>query len=107
MVVRIYGRRMFMWQAVDQEGEVLDVLVQKLRDKLAALKSQWELLRKQGLSPYEIVTDGLASYGAALETWAAARAIIPVDCVITTGPRIRIYRCGDESLLRSPFQEGP
>ena len=38
MVVRINGKRMFMWRAVDKEGEVLDVLVQKRRNKAAALK---------------------------------------------------------------------
>ena len=64
MVVRINGRRMFMWRAVDQEGEVLDVLVQKRRNKRAALK----LRRKQGYAPVEIATDCLRSYGAALET---------------------------------------
>ncbi len=57
-----------MWRAVDQEGEVLDVLVQKRRNKRAALKFLRKLLRKQGYAPDEIVTDGLASYGAALET---------------------------------------
>ena len=64
MVVRINGLRMFMWRAVDQEGEVLDVLVQKRRNKRAALK----LRRKQGYAPVEIATDCLRSYGVALET---------------------------------------
>lgn len=64
MVVRINGKRMFMWRAVDDEGEVLDALVQKRRNKRAALK----LLKRQGYTPDEIVTDGLPSYGAALET---------------------------------------
>ena len=68
MVVRINGKRMFMWRAVDQEGEVLDVLVQKRRKKCAALKLLRKLLRKQGYVPDEIVTNGLASYGAALDT---------------------------------------
>jgi len=68
MVVRINGRRMFMWRAVDQEGEVLDVLVQKRRNKRAALKLLRKLLRKQGFAPDRFVTDGLPSYGAALET---------------------------------------
>ena len=68
MVVRINGRRMFMWRAVDQEGEVLDVLVQKRRNKRAAQRLLRKLLRKQRDAPDEIVTDGLASYGAALET---------------------------------------
>ncbi len=66
MVVRINGVRMFMWRAVDKEGEVLDVLVQKRRNKAAALKLLRKLLKNQGFAPEEIVTDGLASYGAAL-----------------------------------------
>jgi len=68
IVVRINGRLMFMWRAVDQEGEVLDVLVQKRRNKRAAQRLLRKLLRKQGYAPDEIVTDGLASYGAALDT---------------------------------------
>ena len=66
MVVRINGKRMFMWRAVDKEGEVLDVLVQKRRNKAAALKLLRKLLKNQGLVPEAIVTDGLASYKAAL-----------------------------------------
>ncbi len=46
MVVRIDGKRMFMWRAVDSEGEVLDVLVQKRRNKAAALKLLRKLLKK-------------------------------------------------------------
>ena len=68
MVVRINGKRMFMWRAVDDEGEVLDALVQKRRNKRAALKLLRKLLKRQGYTPDEIVTDGLPSYGAALET---------------------------------------
>jgi putative transposase len=66
MVVRIRGKRMFMWRAVDKEGEVLDVLVQKRRNKAAALKLVRKLLKTQGFRPAEIVTDGLQSYGAAM-----------------------------------------
>lgn len=55
-----------MWRAVDKEGEVLDVLVQKRRNKAAALKLLRKLLKNQGFSPEEIVTDGLASYKAAM-----------------------------------------
>ena len=66
MVVRINGQRMWMWRAVDKEGEVLDVLVQKRRNKAAALKLLRKLLKSQGFVPDKIVTDGLASYGAAL-----------------------------------------
>ena len=66
MVVRINGKRMFMWRALDKEGEVLDVLVQKCRNKAAALKLLRKLLKNQGCVPEGIVTDGLASYRAAL-----------------------------------------
>jgi transposase-like protein len=67
MVVRINGERMFMWRAVDKEAEVLDVLVQRRRHKGAALKLLRKLLKRQGQAPEEIVTDGLASYGAAMK----------------------------------------
>ena len=65
MVVKIGGRRMYLWRAVDDEGEVLDVLVQKRRNKAAALKLLRKLLRNQGVHPETIATDKLASYGAA------------------------------------------
>ena len=73
MVVRISGKRMFMWRAVDKEGEVLDVLVQKRRNKAAALKLLRKLLKHQGFVPDAIVTDGLASYGAALRDLGALK----------------------------------
>ena len=66
MYVRIGGRKMWLWRAVDDEGEVLDVLVQKRRNKAAALKLLRRLLRNQGLHPETITTDKLASYGAAV-----------------------------------------
>ena len=65
MVVRIVGKRMYLWRAVDDEGEVLDMLVQKRRDMAAALKLLRKLLKNQGPHPEAIVTDGLASYPAA------------------------------------------
>ncbi len=65
MAVRIAGRRMYLWRAVDSEGEVLDVLVQRRRDKAAARRLMRKLLRKQGFAPTVITTDKLRSYGAA------------------------------------------
>jgi transposase-like protein len=67
MVIRINGKRLYMWRAVDKEGEVLDVLVQKRRNKAAALKLLRRLLKNQQCVPDQIVTDGLASYKAALK----------------------------------------
>ena len=65
MVVSIQGRRMYLWRAVDSEGEILDLLVQPKRDTTAALRLMRKLLKKQGYAPDELVTDQLGSYGAA------------------------------------------
>ena len=66
MIVRIAGKHMYLWRAVDREGEILDMLVQCRRDKRAALRLMRKLLRKQGFAPKLLVTDKLGSYGAAL-----------------------------------------
>ena len=66
MFVSINGKRMYLWRAVDGEGEVLDILIQSRRNKKAALKLMRKLLKKQGYAPDEVVTDKLPSYGAAL-----------------------------------------
>src|SRR5438132_9246872 len=67
MVVRIAGRHMYLWRAVDHEGEVLEILVQRRRDKRAAVKLMRKLLRKQGFAPKTVTTDKLRSYGAAFQ----------------------------------------
>lgn len=64
MVAVIGGRRIYLWRAVDDEGEVLDILVQKRRDKAAAVKLMRKLLKKQGFAPSVLVTDKLRSYSA-------------------------------------------
>jgi transposase-like protein len=65
MAVMIAGRQFWLWRAVDDEGEVLDLLVQQRRDKAAAVKLMRKLLKKQGFAPGMLVTDKLRSYGAA------------------------------------------
>jgi putative transposase len=55
MVVRIAGKRLYLWRAVDHEGEVLDVLVQRRRDARAALRLMRKLLRKQRFAPKLLV----------------------------------------------------
>ncbi len=65
MVVVIRGRRHWLWRAVDNEGEVLDFLVQPKRDAKAAVKLMIKLLKRQGFAPSRIVTDKLQSYRAA------------------------------------------
>ena len=66
MVVSLSGKQMYMWRAVDGEGEVLEILVQPRRDKAAAMRLLRKLLRRQGFVPTVVVTDKLRSYGAAL-----------------------------------------
>ena len=65
MVVRIAGERMYLWHAVDHEGEVLDMLFRRRRDTRAALRLMRKLLKKQGFAPKLLVTDKLRSYAAA------------------------------------------
>jgi putative transposase len=57
MAVTIAGRQFWLWRAVDDEGEVLDLLVQRRRDKAAAVKLMRKLLKKQGFAPDMLVTD--------------------------------------------------
>src|SRR4051794_10493693 len=65
---------MYLWRAVDAEGEVLDVLVQPKRDKRAAQKLMRKLLKKQGMTPEAWVTDKCPAYGAALRELHLNRA---------------------------------
>ncbi len=73
MFVAIRGRQMYLWRAVDAEGEVLDFLIQSKRNKAAALKLMRKLLKRHGVLPAAIVTDKLPSYGAALREMGLAR----------------------------------
>ena len=64
--LKIDGRLVYLWCAVDAEAEVLDVLVQTRRNKQAALKLMRKLLKKYGFIPDKLVTEDLRSYGAAV-----------------------------------------
>ena len=66
MVVRICGRRYWLWRAVDDEGEVLDFLVQPRRCAKSARRLLGKLLKKQGFAPKRIITDKLKSYAVAI-----------------------------------------
>jgi putative transposase len=65
MVVTIAGKKHYLWRAVDQDGFVLEALVQSRRDKKAAKRLLRKLLKKQRRAPRVMVTDKLRSYGAA------------------------------------------
>src|SRR6478609_3064052 len=80
MFVSIGGKKMYLWRAVDAEGEVLDCLVQSRRNKRAALRLMHKLIRKYRMVPAKFVTDRLSSY-------AAARAELPVTVAHDRGLR--------------------
>ncbi len=63
--VKIGGKQHYLWRAVDQDGEVIDVFLQKRRDGAAAKRFFKRLLRKHQGEPRKIVTDKLRSYGVA------------------------------------------
>ena len=65
VVITIAGKKHWLWRAVDQEGFVLDVLVQSCRDKKAAKRLLRKLLKKHLRAPRVLITDKLRSYGAA------------------------------------------
>jgi IS1 family transposase len=62
----INGQRHYLWRAVDQDGHILDILVQRRRDKQAAKRFFRKLLKGLTYVPRVIITDRLKSYGAAL-----------------------------------------
>ncbi|WP_217133011.1 IS6 family transposase [Streptomyces sp. AC558_RSS880] len=63
--IKINGEQKYLWRAVDQDGNVLDILVQNRRDKAAARRFLRRLMKKTRTAPRVIVTDRLRSYGAA------------------------------------------
>src|ERR1051325_9247391 len=65
VLIKIAGRKHWLWRAVDQTGMVLDVLVQSRRDKRAAKRLLRKLLKRQCRPPRVLITDKLASDGAA------------------------------------------
>ena len=63
--IRINGQQQYLWRAVDQDGDVIDILVQPRRDQRATERFLRRLVRGQGRTPFRMVTDKLRSYGAA------------------------------------------
>ena len=63
--IQINGKQHYLWRAVDQDGEVVDVYLQAKRDGAAAKRFFKRLMRSRGGEPRKIVTDKLRSYGVA------------------------------------------
>ncbi len=64
LFLTIQGRRQYLWRAVDQDGDVIDILLQPRRDQRAAARFFRKLLKGQGGVPRRMVTDKLRSYAA-------------------------------------------
>ena len=63
--MNIHGRQQYLWRAVDQDGDVIDILLQPRRDRRAAARFFRKLLKGQGRVPRRLITDKLRSYSAA------------------------------------------
>jgi DDE domain len=94
--LKIDGRMVYLWRAVDAEGEVLDVLVQSRRNKRAALKLMRKLLKKYGVVPEKLVTDDYDRMQPQPVILESQDVINAVDGA-TTEPRIRINQPDDEN----------
>ena len=124
--VRIRGQYRYLWRAVDQDGEVVDVLLQERRDAASARRFFRHLLSRLGGEPRTIVTDRLGSYavarrellpGAAHDTRQYANNRAELSHQATRGPRawnekVQIHASGATVRLRprhrlKPLQPGP
>jgi len=68
LFVKIQGRQQYLWRAVDEDGDVIEILVQSRRNRLAAIRFFRKLLKGQGREPRRLITDQLRSYSAAHRT---------------------------------------
>ena len=68
LFLKIQGRQQYLWRAVDEDGDVIDILVQSRRNQRAAIRFFRKLLKSQGCVPRRLMTDKLRSYPAALRT---------------------------------------
>ena len=68
LFVKIQGRQQYLWRAVDEDGDVIDILVQSRRNQRAAIRFFRKLLKSQDCVPRRLMTDKLRSYPAALRT---------------------------------------
>ncbi len=65
LFITIQGQRLYLWRAVDQDGDVIDILVTKRGDRRAAKRFFRRALKHQGQAPWQLITDKLRSYPAA------------------------------------------
>ncbi len=108
-IVSTRGERRYLWHVVDQGGDVLDNLVQKRKDKHAAVRFFKKLKKGQGCSAREIVTDNLTRYGAVRKV-VMSTSMHCDDRYVNNRTEVshehthehRNDRCGDFNLLDRP-----
>ena len=91
-IIQVNGKQHYLWRAVDQDGEVVDVFLQAKRDGAAGKRFFKRLLRSHGSEPRKIVTDKLRSY------CVAHRELIPEAIHSTNSMRI----IGQSNPMRRP-----
>jgi len=65
LFIKIRGQQLYLWRAIDQDGDVIDILVTRRRDRRAATRFFRKMLQHQKQAPWQLITDKLRSYGAA------------------------------------------
>jgi hypothetical protein len=77
LFVSIRGRQQYLWRAVDQDADVIDILLQPRRDRRAAERFFRKLLKGQGCAPRRLITDKLRSYSAAHRIVMPSVVLVP------------------------------
>lgn len=98
--LRMNGRRVYLWRAMDEHGQVLDILVQERRDAAAAERFFRKILERVGSAPERIITDGLASYAAAKEKIPALQPVLHIRVRAAARLNNRIEQSHQPSRLR-------
>lgn len=88
---KINGKMVYLWRAVDDDGTVLDVVVQRRRNTKASTRILRKLLTNQGIKPKRIVTDRLGFYGASLKL-LGLKIFKTLEAERTTGLNILTFR---------------
>ena len=102
LFVRINDQQEYLWRAVDQDGDVIDILLQSRRDQRSAERLLRRLLRGRSTKPFRIITDKLKSYAAAIERSCQALPTIRNN-MPTIEPRFHINPA-HERTTNAPIQ---
>ena len=87
LFIRMQGRQQYLWRAVDEDGDVLDILVQSRRNKRAAQRFFRKLLKRQGREPRRLITDKLRGSAHGRRDWhRLPETVFPLPLARFLGP---------------------